>query len=160
MNRSLVVSFFLISSVCLQQICAESVQESLFKLGPKLFNQLSPESPGNLVLSPLGLGLGLGLLEAGASPNLKKVIRREFFSVPESTPESDFHRSLTQVQAQLLRKYQATSPATNQSSLGHLDNANLNLINAVFKDASVELKDAFRTVIGDYGTQLTSINDK
>lgn len=142
----------LVASCFVGQITGESVSESLFNLGPKLFDYrtavASEYIPRNVIVSPLGLGIGLGLLESAASVNLQTVIRRKFFNY--TGPHSDFQKAVTELPQQLKRSYKivsrsASAASNGKSSTGHFDDAKLNLYSAIFKNYEVRLEDAFTT---------------
>lgn len=145
-------------------------------MGPRLFNhQLTKSSnstavPDNLVASPLGLSFGLGLIEAAAADDLKRLIRVEFFDRHdrEVALQGDLAslRNVLRVayqQKQLNEKGVTTSAGRVLSGekVKNLEEVTVDLQSAIFKQEGVELLEAFkRTAVETYLSEVIDFNSR
>lgn len=136
------------------------IQESIFNIGPRLFNHYqmegTPAIPDNLLASPLGLSLGLGMIESIASPDLKQLILGEFFRW--SGGEETFQSNLTALQKVLKRVYNSGDRKDNSASK-NLEEVTVIVQNAIFQEDGVQLQENFtRLAREEYQSQIIVFN--
>lgn len=119
--RNTVIVIVLVASVFIQcSNCSTSIQESIFNLGPRLFNHSlkdDPEVPENLIASPIGLSLGFGLVESMVS----ELILEEFFHWRDG--EEAFQRNLKKLQRVLRRAYRNSYNDSSTEVIVNIQNA-------------------------------------
>lgn len=137
------------------------IQESIFNIGPRLFNHYqmegTPAIPDNLLASPLGLSLGLGMIEAIASPDLKQLILGEFFRW--SGGEETFQSNLTALQKVLKSVYNNSDRKDINSASKNLEEVTVIVQNAIFQEDGVQLQENFtRLAREEYQSQIIVFN--
>lgn len=154
-------ALYLISSVLVLDIRGTTIKESFFNLGPRLFNHRLMEDsnvgtvPDNLIASPLGLGLGLALIESAASHGLQRLILDELFGWHGE--EGAFRGNLTAIQNQLKAVYQKPTNRSN-SAIGENVDVTVNLQSVIFKPEGVEFKEDFQRTLEAYQAEVISLN--
>ena len=134
-----------------------SLEESIYNLGPRLFDHFLLETPRqdvpkNFIASPLGLGLGLGLLETAAPDDLRKLIGEVFFDWKQKA-RLELQGNLTQIQRAIKGAYQQESnlntSAVEDKKDSSLQDVIVNLQCAIFHNKEVVLTKEFLTVVKD-----------
>lgn len=151
--RNTVIVIVLFASVFIQcSNCDSSLQESIFNLGPILFNHSlkdDPEVPENLIASPVGLSLGFGLINQMISEDLKKLILEEFLQWKDG--ENAFQRNLIKMQRLLRSGYQNSN---NDSAADVI----VDIQNAVFQKRHVGVN--YKRIAEEYEAQFFWIRNK
>lgn len=151
--RNTVIVIVLVASVFIQcSNCDSSLQESIFNLGPILFNHSlkdDPEVPENLIASPIGLSLGFGLIKSMVSEDLNKLILEEFFQWKDG--EKAFQVNLIKMQRVLRSAYQNSN---NDSATDVI----VNIQNAVFQKRRVGVN--YKRIAEEYEAQFFWIRNK
>lgn len=145
------------------------ITETIFNLGPTLFAHQLMESPqrvpDNFIVSPLGLSVGLGLIESVSAGDVKQVILRDFFHW--LADEASFQANLTLVQKEWRSAYNRNNSATvgqdkvfEQGKVPALDDdVTVSLQSALFKGEDLELSADFRRrAEQDYHSEVISLN--
>lgn len=150
------------------------LKESIYELGPKLYNFYSAADPKvvpeNFIASPLGLTLGLGLIQLGGSQNLKQLILEEIFDWKDA--EIDFHSNITEIQ-KLIKSSYSHNDDQNQKSLSKdvvpsqeqpvkdLEDVEVNVQSAIFHKEDLQLNPTFqRHAIDYYNSQFIALNQR
>lgn len=158
--RTLVLSVVLFSVLLNHTCCADeanstiTLQESIYRLGPRLYKHyFKKDVTENLIASPLGLSLGLGLIQLAGSDELKSLILRDFFKWKDS--ELDFHRNLSTIQKKYQKMYveNVTELATTEPQV--------NVHCAIFHQEGINMTEEFQQYANnDYDAQFISLNER
>lgn len=176
--RTVILIFLLSSVVVLNSAGAKLIQESIFDIGLVLhYHFRSGEDvnavPENLIASPLGLSLGLGLVELGASRSIKQLIVDDLFHWKDG--EVELHRRLTAIQEVLKSSYQHkpkeemkmkiqsnyTEPLQRKDKVTDLEDVEVNIQCAIFHREGLNLSNVFKLVKENgYDSQFVVLNQR
>lgn len=164
-NMSLRPPFVLILSALSSVVSGSLIPETIFNLGATLFHHQLPESaqkvPDNFIVSPLGLSVGLGLIESASTGDLKQVILRDLFHWPHDA--AAFQTNLTAVQKVWRSAYNRnTSETVGRGKVpAPLDDVTVSLQSALFKREDLELSPDFRRrAEQDYHSEIIRLNGR
>lgn len=175
--RTVLVFLLLSSVVVLDNVAgAKLIQQSIFDIGLGLFYHFRDnvtDVPENLIASPLGLSLGLGLIELAASSrsSVKQLIVQKVFQWEEG--EVELHRQLTAIQEVLKSSYQhkpkeevplqfqISSRTLNKDKVTDLEDVEVNIQCAIFHRDGLNVSKLFRTVTENgYDSQFVVLNER
>lgn len=164
---TLIILILQVVLICYKSTNGSLLQESIYNLGLKLFNHQLMEDrvtsvPNNIIVSPLGLGVGLGLVEAAASNDLSGIILDEFF---ETATERDLQRHLTRIQKAFKSGYKVNSTENittgSEKDFSDTDDVTVNVQSAIFKQDNLTLKDTFkRLAVEGYDADIIALNKR
>lgn len=172
--QGLTIFVIVICNQC-NQCYGKVLKESIFELGPKLYKFYSdadPEEgvPENFIASPLGLTLGLGLINLGASQNLKQLILDEIFDWQGA--EVDFHSNIGTI-LQLLKSTYSHNKVEDQKEeqpkskelkvqpVKNLEDVEVNIHCAIFHQNGTQLTPDFhRMAVNHYDSQFIALNKR
>lgn len=168
MHSRLVLLAIIVTVQLISQQCEGKVlTENIYKLGPKLYHLLSDSSkevPDNFIASPLGLTLGLALIELGASYSLKQLIREEIFD----WHGAHFQSNVTAIQRLLQSTYShdlLNVPVPQSKGLegpvNDLKDVELNIQCAIFHREGINLTTSFHQMaVDNFDSQVITLNSR